>query len=134
MFIYAAACYCDKCGRAIQQDVLKTLNKTAEDFEDERTFDSDEYPKGPYDDEQESDSPEHCASGQDCLDPTIIGDQVCGYFFGNNLTTYGVENLQEMHKNQTSEITKFWMDYYNSCGYSIEDNSDEEYDDDDTEE
>ena len=120
MFIYAAACYCDECGIAIQKDVLKALNKTPEDFADERTFDSDEYPKGPYSDEQEADGPEHCASGEDCLNPTIIGDQVCGYFFGNELTTHGVENLQEMHRNSPSEITEFWVNYYNSHGYDID--------------
>ncbi len=126
MYIYAADCYCDACGEDIKQRILKELGKKPEDFDDERTYDSGEFPKGPFDDEAESDSPQHCASGEDCLDPTIIADNnngedhVVGHFFENNLTTTGVEYLKDMHKNQRSEITEYWVDYYRANGYSHE--------------
>ena len=111
MYIYAAECYCDDCAKDIKKRILKETGKKASDFRDETTFDSDEYPKGPSDDGASSDGPEHCASGEDCLDPTEINGEKYGHFFENDLTEAGVENLKE-HIRQGGPVAEFWKEHY----------------------
>ena len=129
MYIYAAECWCDECGESIKKQILKELDKKASDFDDERAYDSDEFPKGPYDDNEASDGPEHCASREDCLNPTIIADEKYGHFFENDLTEAGIQNLKEMHENQRSEVTEFWVSHYRENGYQHEFSDTEEQDD-----
>jgi hypothetical protein len=85
---------------------------------DERHYDSDEYPKFCSDDE-ESDGPQHCAALGDCVNPTALSDgSKIGFFFGNSLTSYGVEYVKESvyedleHGCEDSVAIEIWMDYY----------------------
>ena len=60
-FIYAADIYCEDCGNAIRADFDKAGKRPA-DPSCETTYDSDQYPKGPYGDGGgEADTPQHCA-------------------------------------------------------------------------
>jgi hypothetical protein len=79
VFIYSAALYCEPCGEAIRERLPLPAGA---DLENESTFDSDDYPKGPYGDGGgEADTPQHC--------------DACGLFLENPLTPHGVEFVRE---------------------------------------
>jgi hypothetical protein len=59
-YVYQAALHCEDCGRAICER-LTASGQSPANPEDESSFDSDEFPKGPYS-ASESDSPDHCDS------------------------------------------------------------------------
>jgi len=65
MYIYQADVYCDTCGAEIR---LALKDRSPENRDDETSYDSNEYPKGPYPEDQESDCPQHCGSHEKCLD------------------------------------------------------------------
>ena len=79
-YIYQADVYCHDCAVAIAQEIDNAGQGPAEP-EDEHSYDSDDYPKGPFFDE-ESDSPEHCAG--------------CRKFLENPLTDHGYAYLNQM--------------------------------------
>ena len=64
-YIYRADIYCDDCGRAICKR-LQAAGKAPADPDNGWSYDSDDYPKRAGDDE-ESDTPEHCAAGERCV-------------------------------------------------------------------
>ena len=64
-YIYQADVWCDDCGKAICRRLKREGNAPANP-DDEWTFDSDEYPKR-ADDDDEADTPQHCASGEHCI-------------------------------------------------------------------
>jgi hypothetical protein len=80
VYIYQAALLCSDCG----ETVIKELTADGEapaNPEDESSFDSDEFPKGPYPDGGgEADSPQHCDH--------------CGTFLYNPLTGDGYAYLR----------------------------------------
>lgn len=81
VYMYRAALYCEDCGAKICAR-HKAEGKAPESPDDERTYDSDDYPKGPYPDGGgEADSPEHC--------------DACGLFLANDLTTDGLAYVQQ---------------------------------------
>ena len=121
--IYQADIWCDDCVNAIKKQVASDCLKRhkegddsgmnaiidwselvgddlnalvdALDSLDERHYDSDEYPKW-ADDDSESDCPQHCAAGGDCLNYEELADGwKVGYFFANSLTTEGDEYVRE---------------------------------------
>lgn len=112
-WIYCADVYCEKCA-----DAIKTRDRTFEpkDAGDQASYDSEIWPKGPYSDE-ESDTPEHCGSGENCLDPTIIDGDKYGQFFENPLTTDGEKYVKEA---TDGPVKDFWMEFY---GLKPKDNS-----------
>lgn len=74
-YIYCAALYCESCGDIIRAN-LESAGKAPLKLENESTWDSDTYPKGPYSDGGgEADCPQHCDS--------------CGVFLENALTDDG---------------------------------------------
>jgi len=78
-YVFQASLLCEECAADVRQDVPFPRGA---DPEDEATWDSDEWPKGPYPDGGgESDSPQHC----DC----------CGLFLCNPLTAEGREYVRE---------------------------------------
>lgn len=84
-YIYDADIYCVACAEKIKARI-DAEGGTPANPDDERTFDSGEYPKGPYDNGGgEADSPQHC---RDCQTPLL-----------NDLTSdgqkYVIEALQE---------------------------------------
>lgn len=79
VYIYRADLYCRPCGEAVRKR-LDVAGKRPADSADERTYDSDDYPKGPLP-EGVSDSPSHCAG--------------CGEFLETPLTPAGVEYVRD---------------------------------------
>jgi hypothetical protein len=78
-YIYRADVYCEPCGDQLVEKLPKPENPL-----DERTYDSDDYPKGPYswDLAGPADTPQHCAE--------------CGVFLENPLTEEGYKYLAEV--------------------------------------
>src|ERR1700735_3099725 len=111
-YFYCADVYCEECADKIKAAIAADGGKPS-DAEDEKSFDSDEWPKGPYSD-QESDCAEHCA--------------YCHVFFENPLTSEGYcyvrEKLdavgQELGDN---EVLEGWASYYGFEWYDNEDAS-----------
>lgn len=147
--IYDADIYCDDCTDAIKRRLAYDLwhsgissecpdgTKVAEfdslaDLDaylrsmDERTYDSDAYPKWCRDLE-ESDCPQHCAAGADCLNCIECSDgSDYGYFFGNSLTSEGENYVRETVRDALindyidSLAVEFWMPYYDYIDYGPE--------------
>jgi hypothetical protein len=167
-YIYCADIYCEDCGEAIKKDLLEGIGTCPKcqtplgyieiddenvygcakceraaisllGFDDERSYDSSEFPKGPYSDGGgESDVPQHCGSGADCIngidlesDPSNGAVIRVGCFLENDLTTDGVNYLNEMileHKRNgrgNEEVLKLWYDYYGQF-YELEPLEEEE--------
>ena len=77
VFVGDACLLCEDCGIALREK-LEAQGKAPEFPDDETTYDSSEYPKGPYaDGGGESDSPSHCDH--------------CHCFLENSLTRDGLE-------------------------------------------
>lgn len=104
VYIYQADVYCEPDGLAIR-DRLDEGGSRPADPGDESSYDSDDYPKGPYPDGGgESDTPQHCA--------------VCGLFLENPLTSDGLEYVKEfvlrdLREGQTdSNAVEVWAPFY----------------------
>lgn len=100
MYVYDAALYCDYCGEEIL-DEIKEAGNAPEDPADEHTYDSGDYPKGPYHPEA-SDVPEHCDG--------------CGDFLENPLTEYGMLYVAQALCEGTGDpkVLRTWSDFYGS--------------------
>jgi hypothetical protein len=82
VYMFQAALLCAECGLA-QRGTLTVHGKRPTDLADESSYDSDQFPKGPYPDGGgEADSPQHCDH--------------CGTFLNNPLTPDGVEAVSNM--------------------------------------
>jgi hypothetical protein len=87
-YMYQAELYCPECADKIKER-LDAEGARPNDPADESSFDSDDYPKGPYaDGGGESDSPENCAG--------------CHIWLENPLTDDGVEHVLEMAEHEIS--------------------------------
>jgi hypothetical protein len=127
-YFYCADIYCEDCGRAIKKRIRKEGNAPA-DPRDETSYDSDEYPKGPYDDGGgESDSPEHCGSGADCINALELSDGTkVGCWLENPLTSDGARYVAEAVK-EGGEVSELWAEWYKEeishickeCGHDSE--------------
>lgn len=93
-YIFQADMYCDGCTVEIKKD-LKKAGKVPEDLDDEDSYDSDDYPQGPYSD-QESDSPQHCGSHESCVNAIELpyGGKI-GAWLGGSLTGEGTKYVAE---------------------------------------
>ena len=92
VYIYQAALYCEDCGESIRKE-LEASGKAPADPDDETSYDSSDFPAGPYPDGGgEADSPQHCDSGSECLDAVTLpcGDKI-GAWLENPLTEDGVK-------------------------------------------
>ena len=103
-YIYRADLHCSKCGEKIRED-LTAKGEAPEEPEDEYTYDSDDFPKGPYPDGGgEADCPQHCGT--------------CGCFLGNPLTGDGEEYVREVLREAKedgkplSPIEEMWAKFY----------------------
>lgn len=103
-FIFNAALYCENCGNEIRARITAANNAPA-DPDDEESYDSGDFPKGPYTDGGgESDAPEHCDS--------------CKVFLENPLTRDGVSYVQGKIKEHftsgrgSAEVLKVWAEFY----------------------
>lgn len=81
-YIYQADLVCPECAKKIMAQ-LDAEGGRPRDPDDEHTYDSDDYPKGPYaDGGGESDGPQNCGN--------------CHVWLENPLTSHGVEQVLEM--------------------------------------
>lgn len=117
-YIYQAELFCDDCGKAICKDrkaQLLAKGLTAEQFakayEDERNYDSDEYPKYVAN-IGESDSPNHCGSGEECLNAVVLTDGVkVGELLSTELTEVGADYVREVVSNG-GPVAEFWAEQF----------------------
>lgn len=107
MYVYGADTYCDSCGAEIAK-CLDAEGHGPPDVDDVYSFDSDVYPK--FATEDATDSPDHCASDDECLEaislsdyglslfPVLLGAETVkvGAILSDGLTNEGVDNLREM--------------------------------------
>ena len=103
-YIYQAALLCEDCGKTTRRSIIEA-DKAPESPEDETTYDSDEFPKGPYTEGGgEADCPQHC-------------DQ-CGEFLENPLTADGYKYVKEAIQDAVfspqglNDTTRLWKDFY----------------------
>ncbi|MDZ4250273.1 MAG: hypothetical protein U0990_09320 [Candidatus Nanopelagicales bacterium] len=109
VYIYQADLWCEACGRAIkaQPDVTAPA-----DPEDESSYDSDEYPKGPYPDGGgEADTPQHCAAGPACVNALELDGNKYGMLLENPLTKDGREYVREAVK-RGGPLATYWAEEY----------------------
>lgn len=125
-FIYCADVYCDDCGEAIRKRLTKE-GKAPADPTDEWSYDSDDFPKC-ADDDEEHDTPQHCAVCEGCINSIRIGpaaDDIVGLLFGE-LTTDGITYVEEAigsanHDERTwsRAIVQLWYQHYTDRGYTF---------------
>lgn len=102
--IYCAALYCDDCANKIRE-ALRLEGNAPENPQDETSFDSDDYPKGPFKDGGgEADCPQHCDG--------------CRVFLENPLTSDGAEYVAEallagfLRGRGDKSILREWEQFY----------------------
>ncbi len=97
-FVYNDDVYCFSCGEKLRNRLPVPQGV---DLEDGNTFDSDEYPKGPYSGQEGlADTPQYCAG--------------CGVFLENPLTEDGEDYVRETiaFKNGNPKVRKEWQEFY----------------------
>lgn len=109
-YMYRAAFYCADCGKEL---CTETAKPEGMDLENESTWDSDDYPKGPYPNGGgEADTPQHC--------------DACGVFLENSLTDDGRDYVREaveeghelvaskrrLHVTWRNPVVKEWSEFY----------------------
>ena len=119
-YIYGAALYCEPCGQKIR-DGHKAHDLAPANPDDESSYDSDDYPKGPYPDGGgEADCPLHC--------------DACHVFLENPLTDEGRDYVAEKVADALARVLKgldatidpgsalaVWIHHYDVCaGVSID--------------
>jgi len=132
--IYQADIWCDDCADSIKDHIWAESKEGATfslridweesvGYNDERNYDSGEYPKG-CDDDEECDCPQHCAAGPDCINAEGDADDYkYGYFFRNSLTLDGEDYVKEMVTEDVasgyadSVACTVWMPYYDWIDY-----------------
>ena len=94
VYMFQGSLYCEDCGRDIQ-DKIREEGKAPEDESDEESFDSDDFPKGPFSGGGgEADSIHHCDSNETCLNAIELPcKSKIGAWLGNDLTSEGDEWL-----------------------------------------
>lgn len=108
--IYQADCWCDSCADEIRER-LRAEMPPGFDEDDERSYDSGEFPKYMGNDE-ESDCPQHCASGADCLEcETLLSGDKIGCLLSTNLTSFGAECVKEAVA-EGGEVAEFWRERF----------------------
>lgn len=96
-YIFQAALLCEDCAEQVKHEL-----ECPGDPENESTWDSDDYPKGPFPDGGgEADSPHHCDH--------------CDTFLQNPLTGEGVAYVREALEESGAYLTETegeWADFY----------------------
>ena len=116
VYMFQGALYCEDCGQAIQKEIRKD-GRAPEDEDDEGSYDSDDFPKGPFGDGGgEADSVHHCDSNEGCLNAIKLpcGSKI-GAWLGNDLTSEGAEWLSNSIKEgifrddeHGRQVTRLW--------------------------
>ncbi len=79
VYVYQADLLCEDCGKA-RRDSIASAGDSPADVDDESSYDSDDFPKGPTE-EGESDTPSYCSD--------------CGTFLESDLTKEGETYVRE---------------------------------------
>ena len=110
IYIYTADLYCKQCGEALQEFLIY---KGLAQRDYESSYNSDQFPKGPYPDSGgESDSPQHCAAEDGCINAIELSDGTeIGVWLENGLTEEGVEYVREAIR-AGGEVAELWADFY----------------------
>jgi hypothetical protein len=128
VYIYQADLICEDCGRQVikmltvrERDEQGRFKPIEYDWPDNGN--SDAWPDGPHSDGGgESDCPQHCGMGADCLNALTLRDgSKVGCFLENPLTACGYEYVREaVYDSQLPypdenkmEIPMLWDKYYN---------------------
>jgi len=111
VYIYQADLICEDCGKQISKELTKAL-KAPEDPEDECSYDSDDFPKGPYPNGGgEADIPNHCGMHRNCVNVTEFDLIKAGCFLENPLTEDGYKYVEKI--SSIGELGKLWKEFYN---------------------
>lgn len=118
VYIYAADLYCKDCGEAIRREITEEGHAPSDPHK-EWSFDSDEFPKGPYPDGGgESDSPNHCGNHEKCCNAIVLSDGTkIGAWLENGLTADGVKYVREAIADG-GEVAELWSEFYEDCDFS----------------
>jgi len=131
VYIYQADLWCGRCGRQLRRD-LEAKGQAPDHPDDETSYDSDEFPKGPHQPDA-SDTPDHCAAGPDCLAADVVvepsGERRVGHFLKNPLTGEGEAYVQRAVAEGSPVAVQIWTPFYEIglAGEAQEDDGDEEY-------
>lgn len=117
--IYQADVWCDSCADQIRTVWQEYKPKNPDD---ETSYDSYEWPKYMPEDE-ESDSPQHCASGPDCLEseliPSVSGNSCrAGKLLSTSLTQAGVDYVREVIIDG-GDLAEWWRAQFEAAGYDF---------------
>lgn len=106
-YMYCAAMYCGPCGENLRAQ-LDAAGKRPADPNAESTYDSDDYPKGPYSaGGGEADTPQHC--------------DACGVHLENPLTPDGVAYVADAIRafdqegDGTADVIATWREFYRAA-------------------
>lgn len=115
VYIYAADIFCEDCGETIRRQISEAGNAPIDPL-DEYSYDSDDFPKGPYlDGGGEADFPQHCAWGTNCLNAIELSDgNKIGVWLENTLTPDGVDYVRDAIQ-KGGEVAELWAEYYVDC-------------------
>lgn len=96
-YVFQAALICEACALDITEGPGKRVKPPHVDTDDESSYDSDEWPKGPYGEGGgEADSPQHC--------------DMCGVFLENPLTPDGDAYVREQAAEFETESDMSWAE------------------------
>ena len=100
VYIFQAALLCKHDGEKVRRELTRAGEAPA-DPDDEQSYDSDDFPKGPFPDGGgEADTPQHC--------------DICHMFLENPLTSDGMQYVLEALDEGRGDTTvlKEWADFY----------------------
>jgi hypothetical protein len=110
-YIYQADLYCEDCGKKIRQDLLEdgtfhpTLGKLKDaNIHDETTYDSDDFPKGPYPDGGGEADTIQCCAGCSCLLENPLTD--------DGLSASALMLLDNWDRSDRHINKEFWREVY----------------------
>ena len=105
-YVYQAALLCEACGVA-KREALTAEGHGVADAEDESSYDSDDFPKGPYSDGGgESDSPQHCDHCQAFLENPLTVD---GFRYVREAVREWLPECAETHGGKAVAV---WAEFY----------------------
>lgn len=130
-YAFQADTYCDSCGESIRASLTREGQAPA-DPSDEWSYDSDEFPKGPFP-EESTDGPDHCGAQGDCLEGIDLGEwglepgaelygaetRTIGALLNEGLTEHGAAYLLELLDTQDptpyqTALHRFWTETYSA--------------------
>lgn len=119
--IYQADVFCDNCADEIRSRLLDAAtDEQGDEWQDEAAYDSGEFPKYMSDDE-EADCPQHCGSGEDCLEAEVLpSGRKIGALLSTSLTGDGADYVLAAVA-EGGEVAQFWRSRFDWIDYPNED-------------